>query len=88
MNGRSDKASTPYTYTQSENNVTLICERDNTNFTVDPDERSTDRQYSPIYKPRTESCTIGTIGTMASTGPTPGGPDGIAGVLSSLGGIA
>lgn len=43
------------------------------------------RGPSPIYKPRTESCTIG---TMASTGSTPGGPDGVAGVLNLLDGVA
>ena len=30
--------STPCTYSQSGNNVTLICEKDKTNFTVDPDD--------------------------------------------------
>jgi hypothetical protein len=30
--------STPCTYSQSGSNVTLICEKDKTNFTVDPDD--------------------------------------------------
>ena len=38
---------------------------------------------SPIYKPKTESCTIG---TLVSTGPTRGGTDGVAGMVNLLSG--